>query len=180
MNTYISLLRGINVGGHRKIKMADLRKHYESLSFQNVRSYIQSGNLVFQSEESDQRKIENLISDKIKEVYGYDVPVIIRTKQEWNRVVSTNPFLDKIDDINFLSVSFLSDIPEKSILEVIVAQNTDGDRIMSSGKEFYAYTNNGFRNTRFTNTFMEKKFKLNITTRNWKTILKLQEILEKE
>lgn len=160
--------------------MEELRKHYSSLSFHDVRSYIQSGNLVFESEESDQRKIENLISEKIKEVYGYDVSVIVREKEEWQQIMANNPFKKEAEDISFLHVSLISDIPAKNGITEILKMNVDSDQVAFVNKEMYLYTSNGIRNTRFIHTMLEKKIKQNVTYRNWKTMMKIHEMLNRD
>ena len=92
MPKYIALLRGINVGGHKKIMMADLRIIFEKFGFLAVRSYIQSGNVIFQSNEVDTKKLEKLIENALEKAYGFLVPVIILTRSKLEKIVIDNPF----------------------------------------------------------------------------------------
>ncbi|MEJ2544018.1 MAG: DUF1697 domain-containing protein [Calditrichaceae bacterium] len=109
MSVYISLLRGINVSGQKKIQMRELKSLYESLGFENVSTYIQSGNVVFSSNENDESKLANLISAKIRKVFSYEVSVIIRSKEYWKNLIAKNPFLKKDNtDIKKMHVTILS------------------------------------------------------------------------
>ena len=97
MITYIAFLRGINVGGHKKIKMADLRILLEGLGHKEVMTYIQSGNVIFNSLEEDRDKLENQISEAIKGHYGFEVPVLVQTRTEINKILDNNPYNDPED-----------------------------------------------------------------------------------
>ena len=113
MTKYISILRGINVGGKRKILMADLRELYQSLGFENIITYIQSGNVIF---DSKKKNAGSAFTKKIKaaifEKYGFDVPVIIRSVEEIKNIIESNPYLKKEGvQIENLCVTFLSDVP---------------------------------------------------------------------
>ena len=105
--TYISLLRGINVGGQKKIKICGLQVLYESLGFNQVKTYIQSGNLVFNSDINRAEEIEKLIEEKIKEVFNLDVSVIVRTRNEFKQIIQRNPSSKKkhLKEISFTSLS---------------------------------------------------------------------------
>ena len=92
MNTYISLLRGINVSGQKKVRMADLKSLYESLELGNVQTYVQSGNVVFDSEEQDVEKLKNSIEAQIEAIFGFSVPVLIRSADDFQRVIKGHPF----------------------------------------------------------------------------------------
>jgi uncharacterized protein (DUF1697 family) len=120
METYISMLRGINVSGHKKILMSDLKALYEELKFKDVVTYVQSGNVVFKSEKQPATDLSKKIRKKILEKYSFDVPVIIRNSSEIEKVVSKNPFLkEKGIDPEKLHVTFLSEAPNKLNLEVL-------------------------------------------------------------
>ena len=102
MATFISLLRGINVSGQKKIKMDELKKLYDSLGFKKVQTYIQSGNVVFECHDASIPKITERIKKKIKESFGFDVIVLIRTKEEFKKITRNNPFSKKLNQRNFL------------------------------------------------------------------------------
>ena len=178
MIKYVAILRGINVGGSKPIKMDDLKKMFEDLKFKNVSTYIQSGNIFFESDISDQKKLEGLISNKILNVFKFEVPVIIRNSDELKVIIEKNPFLiEKNIDINYLHVTFLSGLPGKDILTNIKDKNYEPDRCIFIGKEIYLHCPNGYGITKLNNNFFENKLKLTATTRNWKTVLKLYELI---
>ena len=115
---YIALLRGINVGGHKKIKMADLRLLFEALGFGKVLTYIQSGNVVFNSLEEEREKLENQISEAINNQYGFEVPVLVKTRTEINTIVDINPYSDP-DDLASNKIYFvlLKKVPKNEDIE---------------------------------------------------------------
>lgn len=137
METYISLLRGINVGGHRKIKMAELRQMYQDIGFKNVRSYIQSGNLIFQSILIDSAQLEKDIEEAISDNFGYEVPVIVRKKHDWERLFEENPILEESQSINDLFVTFLSKAPQTNLLEKLKSRQTESDHIHVIGNHAF-------------------------------------------
>ncbi len=176
MKAYISLLRGINVGGHKKIKMADLKSLYESLGFEDVNTYIQSGNVVFQSKETDFDILANSIHNKIKDKYGFEVPITIRQSQDIENIIKTNPFLAKAEDIKMLYVGFMNEIPNPELVASTKEIAFKDDKFEVIGKTLFLYVPSGAGKTKFTNSFFERKFKVSITTRNWRTTLKLAEM----
>ena len=120
MKTYISMLRGINVSGQKMIKMAELKALYESLNFRNVETYIQSGNVVFESMMTNTAEVTKKIEDKIKQSFGFSAPVILRTQNEFLRVIEKNPFLTKsAEHVTKLYVTFLSRVPDGACIEEI-------------------------------------------------------------
>jgi uncharacterized protein (DUF1697 family) len=167
--TYISILRGINVGGHKKIKMDALRQLYNSLGYEGVQSYIQSGNVVFQTIKTDTTVLEKDISEKIMETFGFDVRVLVLTAEEFKNAVDNNPFSeDKTIDSATLHLTFLSAQPENSLIERLPT-NFAPDEFRISGKVIYIHCPNGYGNTKLTNTFFENKLKVAATNRNLKT-----------
>lgn len=177
MEKYISLLRGINVSGQKKIKMADLKLHYESLGFTNVRSYIQSGNVVFCSDEVNNKGIKEIIEHKIEEVYNFTVPVLILSKREMEQIISKVPFDLNVIDITKLAVIFLEATPDKSLVKEILPFSTKTEHFVIIKNVIYFNCTIGFGKTKLTNNFFEKKLKLTATSRNWKTTNKLLELI---
>jgi uncharacterized protein (DUF1697 family) len=177
--TYIAILRGINVSGQKKILMEDLRYLMEGQGFQNVRTYIQSGNIIFESTETLSEKIRSKIENTIFNKYGFHVPVIIRTKDEMENVISNNPFLNR-ENINEdkLHVTFFNEPPDKERIKEIEKVNYSPDEFFFSDKEVYLHCPEGYGRTKLSNNFIEKKLKKTATTRNWKTVKKLIEIAE--
>ncbi|MCL5992285.1 MAG: DUF1697 domain-containing protein [Bacteroidetes bacterium] len=178
METYISILRGINVSGQKKIQMADLKALYEELKLKEVITYIQSGNVIFKAEKKlSGTELSKRIEKKIFEKYNFDVPVIIRTISEMKKVLSVNPFLkQKGIDIESLYVTFLAETPMKADLEKIVKLDYTPDKFIIIGKEVYLHCPNGYGRTKLNNNFFENKLKVAATTRNWNTVNKLVEM----
>ncbi len=174
MHTAVAILRGINVSGQKQIKMTDLQQLCSTIGLQNVRTYIQSGNVIFDTELTDARVIQQKIEQKIAEVYGFTVPVLIKTKQELEHVVHTNPFIKQpAIDSSKLHVTFLATAPAQKAVDALLAVDYLPDEWIVIGKEVYLHCPDGYGRTKLTNTFFEKKFATAATTRNWKTVNEL-------
>lgn len=174
MKTYISILRGINVSGHNPIKMKDLQVLYEEMGFNRVKTYIQSGNVVFGYRATETEKLEEIISGEIRRKFGYQVPVIVTGHDQLKIVSENNPFLnDRNEDALKLHVTFLSAEPEVDLPGKIDGSVYMPDEYIIAEKTIYLFCPNGYGNTKLSNTFFEKKLKVQATTRNWKTVLEL-------
>lgn len=180
MTTYISILRGINVSGQKKILMADLKALYEKLKFHHVTTYIQSGNVVFKSDkkaanEELAKKIEQAIAKK----YKFDVPVIVRSAAELKTIIAENPFVKrKKIDPEKIHVTFLSTNPQPAYLSAINPIQFPPDEYIIIGKEIFLHCPVSYGETKLSNKFFETKLKVTATTRNWKTVNTLAEIAE--
>lgn len=162
------------------IKMDALKKMYEDLNFENVRTYIQSGNVIFQYNQSELTDLEERIASQIKTQFGFEVPVMIFSIEELKIIIERNPFRsDKSKDISHLHVTFLSSPPEQDNFETLEQAKSTGEEIILNDKAIYLYCPNGYGKTKLTNTFLERKLKVRATTRNWKTINELVSIAEK-
>ncbi|MDX5151158.1 MAG: DUF1697 domain-containing protein [Acidiferrobacterales bacterium] len=171
MQRYVSILRGINVSGQKKIKMDDLTVLYESLGFENVRTYIQSGNVVFDAAGKNSEKIAGDIEQAIQRRYGFEVPVQLRTRAEMGTIVKANPFLKEEGiDIGKLHVTFLERAPGKSSVQKFNPGSLGPDRYVIQRAEVYLYCPGGYGKTRMSNNFIEKQLGVRATTRNWKTV----------
>lgn len=178
MTIYIALLRGINVSGHNKIKMVELKQLFIDLGFNEVTTYIQSGNVIFQSEELATNKIEQIIIEAIEKKFGYSIKVLVLTKNDLKTIFESNPFIQRENiDITKLHVTILKTKPEtegiESIENLIV---TSDDEFKILNKSVFLYCPNGAGNTKLTINLFEKKLKTVATSRNWKTITKLVEL----
>lgn len=172
MKKFIVLLRGINVSGKNKLPMTDLRQVLNDLNFQNVQTYIQSGNIILESNES-----KNVICKKIKEAilenFGYDVPVIARTISEWKKAIEKYTF--PLENEKIVAFIFLDKISEIKEIEI---KNIGADEFKIDGDVVYLYCPYGFGKSKLTNNIFEKKLKVSATTRNLRTTLKLLELTE--
>jgi uncharacterized protein (DUF1697 family) len=176
----IAILRGINVGGKRKLPMADLRALFEKMGFLNILTYIQSGNVLFDVEgDSDDSELSKRIEKEIKNEFGYDVPVIIRTAFDLEKVIKHNPFYNEGIDISSLHLTFLNEGPAMENIRETESYQSDPDRFALVGKEVFIYCEGKYHETKLSNTFFEKKLKVRATTRNWKTVLALYELSRK-
>jgi uncharacterized protein (DUF1697 family) len=171
MITYISMLRGINVSGQKKIPMEALKKLYESLGFKNVRTYIQSGNVVFECPDKNVPAPINMIKKKIRQTYGFEAVVFIRTKDEFKKLIDNTPFLKK--DLSKLHVTFLSETPARLPMEEINKGKAAAEDFYISNREIYLYCPDGYGGSTLSNNFFERKLKVSATTRNWRTVNEL-------
>ncbi len=178
MQKYISILRGINVSGQKKIKMADLKSTYENLGFQNVVTYIQSGNVIFNAERQSRIELVSTIEALIEETYHFHVPVQIRTNSEFESIIQGCPFgaVDIDRDGTKVLVTFLSSAPEETAIAGIQEYVAAPEKLVIIGTEVYLYCPNGYGKSKLSNVFVEKKLGVEATTRNWKTVLKLYQL----
>lgn len=169
MPRQVGLLRGINVGGHNKIGMASLRELLGDLGFDNVRTHLQSGNIVFTvdtSPDESARAVEAGIADR----FGSAVPVVVRTRDELARTVDDNPLREVATDPAKLLVIFLSGAPDRQRVESV----DPGSEVFSLGtREIHLWCPDGVRESRLSAVFWEKRLGLTATARNWNTVTKL-------
>jgi uncharacterized protein (DUF1697 family) len=177
MITYISILRGINVSGKNIIRMNLLTKLYETIGFTNVHTFIQSGNVVFQSDEPDIEKLERDISEEILKQFSLNVPVFVKEKSELARILQYNPFLmGRQEDITKLYITFLSKEPDQQFIENVKLGSFLPDEYFVKESSIYLYCPNGYGRTKLSNNYFENKLKVIATTRNLKTIVELLKI----
>jgi uncharacterized protein (DUF1697 family) len=176
MKTYIALLRGINVSGHKIIKMELLRTVLSESSFHKVSTYIQSGNILFQSAHSDVKTIETEIAACIQTHFGFEVPVVVITPEALKTIIENNPYHQKIVDPAQPYVAFLSETPAPTSLEILQKIDFGGDTFVNKDKALYLHYANSAANTKLSNAVIENKLKVTATSRNWKTVLKLMEL----
>jgi len=171
MPTYIAMLRGINVSGHKIIKMEDLRKSFETIGFRQVKTYVQSGNVIFEAGKNPAAALCDQIRKRLSSDFGFEVPVLLKTSKELERVIHDNPFLKAAAiDHSKLHVTFLSKaapITAKKDLEKLIV---NGEHFHVKGQEIYLYCPNGYGRTKISNTAIEKKLEVEATTRSWKSV----------
>ncbi len=175
MAAYIALLRGVNVGGNM-LKMDRLRELCAKLGMQNVRTYVQSGNVVFQAQGSGAQWAE-LLERKLMGETRLPVTVIVRSAAEMAAILAGNPFLkEKGIDTARLHVTFLQQASAKSAVDSLANLKAGLDRLRCIGKEIYLHCPNGYGQTKLSNNALEKALGVKATTRNWNTVQKLCEM----
>src|SRR5437773_8949965 len=180
MPAYVAMLRGINVAGHKTIRMDHLRELCSGLGFRHVETYVQSGNFVFQTPISNPAAVSKRIGETIHHSLGFDAPVIIRTSQQMRNVIVNNPFLKEKDiDSTKLHVTFLSETAQKGSAKELEILATSPDRFYPASHEIYLYCPGGYGRTKFSNNAIEKALSVKTTTRNWKTTNTLFEMVSR-
>jgi uncharacterized protein (DUF1697 family) len=176
MSIYVAMLRGINVGCGKVVKMERLRASLGTLRFSGIRTYVQSGNVVFESEQKS-AELSKKIEAKILRDFGFAVPVILKTSKEIEQVVSDNPLVkEKGIDHSKLHVTFLSGAPPAGAVKALEPLATSHERFRVSNREVYLYCPDGYGHSKLTNTTIEKKLSVVATTRNWRTVNALLEM----
>jgi uncharacterized protein (DUF1697 family) len=168
MTQFIGFIRGINVGGNKLLPMASLKASCESAGLTDVRTYLQSGNVIFRSTRKDPARL-------IEEALDLDVKVVVRTAAELQKVVAANPFAS-VGNTSLLIVMFLSDEPSKEAQAALRAAHAGPEEIRFAGRELYLYYPNGMGRSKLTNAVIERKLGVTATARNWNTVTKLLEL----
>lgn len=176
MPIFISLLRGINVGGNKKIKMADLKALYESLGFRGTQTLLQSGNAVFDTDLLDANEIAAKIEAGIKNSFGFESKIIMCTVDELKAIVEASPFTaDQLKDPAKILVMFLPQLPDASKVTTFIEAYQGVEVIHYKGQELFIFYTEGIGRSKLD---IDKKLKLNGTARNWNTINKLLALAE--
>ncbi len=180
MTKYSAILRGINVGGHKKILMADLKDLFIKMKFKNPVTYIQSGNVIFETDDQiSEYEIIERIEGGIMAQYGFEVPVMVRQKKELELVVNGNPYLTSQDDelIRRLYVIFLDEAPSEEAIENLEKFDfPDAEYHIADRHMFICYAER-FSKSKLSVNLIESKFKIRATARNWKTTIKLHSLM---
>ncbi len=177
MKNYIALLRGINVSGHKLIKMSDLKLLFENCGFENVTTYIQSGNVVFSSSTLKKEEIKKQIEFAIKNTFEFEVTTILLNVEELIQAIKNHSFL-KNNPLETKSIYFifLDENPTTELINNLNTLNQETEFFKITDKVIYCFYSNGYGNSKWNNVFFEKKLKVNGTTRNYNTVCKLIEI----
>jgi uncharacterized protein (DUF1697 family) len=173
--TYAALLRGINLGSHKRVAMADLRGLVEGLGCSDVRTYVQSGNVVFRSRLGSagvRKAIERAIRDQL----GHDVTVVIRTRRQLGQLVENNPFVGPKAQAKALYMTFLAEKPERARLRQLEEQSFEPERFEVTGENVYLFFPNGYGRVKLNNAMLERTLGVAATTRNWRTVTALAEL----
>jgi len=179
MPTVISLLRGVNVGGHNKIKMEELRELYESLGLRDAQTYVQSGNVVFRTDARDFTRLSKRIADAIEDRFAFRPGVILRTAADLRGVIAANPFVSRRDlDPSRLLVQFLDSEPPADLRERLLRIESEPEELRMAGRELYIYYPNGMARPKVAWASVERILRTSCAGRNWNTVRKLLEMAE--
>jgi uncharacterized protein (DUF1697 family) len=179
----ISLLRGVNVGGHHNVRMEELRELYEALGLRDAQTYVQSGNVVFRTDARDFTRLSKRIADAIEQRFAFRPGVILRTAADLRGVIAANPFASRRDlDPSRLLVQFLAGEPPADVRERILRIESEPEELREElrmeGRELYIYYPNGMARPKVSWTFLERTLQTPCTGRNWNTVRKLLEMAE--
>lgn len=176
MPIYIALLRGINVGGQKKIRMSDLRNLATGWGFEQVRTYIQSGNLIFHSDERNGEAIAQTIKQGLLQAYDYEVGLWLAEKKELQKIMDNCPFSEQEIKDQHLYFVLLNSLPSTQLVEELIAEQYENEKFIITDRCVYLLCDQGYGKAKCNNNFFERKLKVEATTRNLKTIQALIEL----
>ena len=171
MNIYIALLKGINVGGHKKVPMAALRELLTKEGFKNVQTYIQSGNVIFESGETVIQIIEERITKAILDQFAFEVSVLVKTRQELKRIFDTSPFSEEKKKASYFMM--LHNTPDTELVKTASEKIYEDEEYKIISDCIYYFNEKGFGKAKFNVNFFERKLKTFATARNYNTMVKL-------
>ena len=174
---YVALLRGINVGGHHKLPMRDLAAIFAAAGCEGVRTYIQSGNVVFRASPDLADGLPTRIADAIEASHGFQIPIVMRTASDFDRIVRGNPFLAAGADPTKLHVGFLAAAPDPTRLAQLDPDRSPPDVFEVRGGEIYLHFPAGVARSKLDNSYFDRTLNTVCTIRNWRTVGKLHEML---
>jgi uncharacterized protein (DUF1697 family) len=177
MTAYVALLRGINVGGHHKVPMAELRAAFEALGLESVSTYIQSGNVAFCSDAAED-ELTTVLVEVIRERFGFEVPVILREASELAEVAAAHSFADRTDDVKLLHVVFLAEEPTDEAIRGFDLKRFGPDDLVVRGRDAFVAYPDGSARSKFTIDVIERALGTSGTGRNWRTVQKLVELVD--
>ena len=173
---YAAFLRGINVGGKNKIKMEILREACAALGFENVKTYINSGNIVFETAKADDTKIADRIEKAIEQEFGLKIKTMVRTRAEIEGIVENNPFDGQFENDKDLHVFFLDEeLPEEK-RDLLLSNNSETEMFAVRGREIYCLLRVSVPDSLMGKDYIGKKLKVSATARNWRTVNKILEL----
>ena len=173
---HIALLRGINVGGKNRLPMKDLAAMFVDAGCEGVRTYIQSGNVVFRADPTLADEMPTLISASIERQFGYEITVVTRSAPDIEAVVRANPYIEAGAEADKLHVVFLADAPDAERIEGLDPDRSPPDEFVVRGREVYLHCPDGMARSKLTNAWFDSQLSTVSTMRNWKTVSKLLEL----
>ncbi|MEL0455066.1 DUF1697 domain-containing protein [Flavobacteriaceae bacterium SZ-1-7] len=171
MNTYVALLRGINVSGQKKVPMAELRELLSKAGLKDVQTYIQSGNVVFRSSENEAEKLALRIQNTIEKHFGFEVPTLVKSPKELQQIFDACPFPEDEKTESYFMLLFAS--PSKALVDEVSKISYSNETFVITDDCVYLYSSVGYGNAKCNNNFFERKLKITATARNYKTMVKL-------
>lgn len=179
MTTFVAFLRGINVSGKNLIKMDELKRAVEKAGFMQVSTYLQSGNLVFWSQETDPELLRNRLTETIKSHFGFNIQLLVMDAQKLKRITGQHPF-GAIPETAYARcfVTMPVGAAERALTVTLEAHLQEGEKIWFDGETIYIYCPQGYGRTKLNNNLIEKKIRMMATTRNWKTMLEMSKLVD--
>lgn len=172
---YAAFLRGVNVGGRTSVKMERLREVFASLGFENVKTYIQSGNVVFETGETDDEKLAERMEAAVEQEF-FKTPVMVRSVEEIKEIVKQNPFAGEEFEDKLLHVVFLREKLSDEKAALLLSNNTDSEKFAVRDREVYCLLKQGVADSLLGKKYIDNKLKTPATARNWRTINKILEL----
>lgn len=180
MTVHIGLLRAVNLAGQSKVAMSDLRDLFATLGFGEVKTLLQSGNVVFESGKRVGNALEHYLESETEKRLGLKTDFLVRTATEWATIVAKNPFPEEArKDPSHLVVMFLRDAPDKQSVAALQDAITGPEVVRAEGRQAYITYPAGIGRSRLTNVLIEKRLGTRSTGRNWNTVLKLGELAKR-
>jgi len=173
---YVAFLRGINVGGHNKIKMETLREMFAALGFENVKTYINSGNVIFETSEFDENALAAEIERAIQSEFALNIKVMIRTIDEIKDIIKNNPFAGQFENDKDLHVLFLGEELPEDKKTLLLANNNENELFAVRNREIFCLLRVGVLDSLLGKDYIGKKLKVSATARNWQTVNKIMEM----
>jgi len=171
MMVYVALLRGINVSGQKKVPMAELRELLSDIGFKKVSTYIQSGNVILQSTETNCEKIKVMLQTAIKKHFGFDVSVLVKTAKEFQQIFDECPFPKAKKEASYFTI--LQTVPNKEDITLTSQESYPNEKFIITNECVYSYCSTGYGRAKCTTNFFKRKLKVIATARNFKTMTKL-------
>jgi uncharacterized protein (DUF1697 family) len=178
VSTHVAFLRAINVGGRNSLPMKTLKVMFEALGCRNVRTYIQSGNVVFEATDAVARKVPKAIQAAIQKHAGFTVPVVTRSAAELAKAAQAHAFAKKTKAAKALHFAFLADVPAAERVALLDPKRSPPDEFKVIGRDIHLYLPNGVAPSKLTNVYLDSKLETVSTLRNWATVQKLLEMCE--
>jgi uncharacterized protein (DUF1697 family) len=176
VRSYVALLRAVNVSGQNKVAMADLRAKLSRAGYEDVVTYVQSGNVVLKAPATPEAKLVGDLERQIRKGFGLTVTVLVRTADQLRQIRAADPFVKRGADTGSLHVTVLATKPTAAQVKVLASKTAGPDEAIVRGREVYLHCPGGYGRTKLNNSFFERHLGTEATTRNWNTITKLIEL----